>query len=141
MANDPYRSVFIRVAADCPAASAEEPPVRGDAPTVARVHHALTAGVPYAWTHDEVIFRTDLIRRGLDPDAHEVGGAEWERFFGRGQPCLRASPLAKRYGWGFHVDAGGRVAAIPLGSTAYAAHAADEGLRQLPAMRSSRARG
>ncbi len=137
---DPYRAVFIAIAADCPVDAAEVPPARAGGPTVAGLHHALAAGAPYAWTHDEVIFRTHLLRSGLDPAAHPVDGQEWRRFFAKGQPCLRASPLAKRYGWGFHVDEGGRVAAIPAGSPAYAAHAADPELRQLKAMRSARAR-
>ncbi|WP_344308138.1 DUF6157 family protein [Brevibacterium samyangense] len=58
--------------------------------------------------------------------------------FARGQPCLRSSPLAKRYGWGFHYDAEGRVALVPVGSPEYEAFVTDDSLTVVKAMRSKR---
>lgn len=55
-----------------------------------------------------------------------------------GQPCLRSSPLAKRYGWGFHYDAEGRVALVPVGSPEYEAFVTDDSLTVVKAMRSKR---
>ena len=58
---------------------------------------------------------------------------------GRVEPSLRSSPLGKRYGWGIHHDADGRIALVPLGSDEYRALAADPHVTQLTAMRSARA--
>jgi hypothetical protein len=62
-----------------------------------------------------------------------------ERFFSKGQACLRSSPLSKRYGWGTHHDAEGRVALYPVGSAEYERLRTDESLEHLTAMRSKRA--
>ncbi len=60
-------------------------------------------------------------------------------FFSKGQPCLRASPVTKRYGWGVHSDSQGRVAIFAVESREYARLAKDKTLKQLKAMRSKRA--
>ncbi len=40
-------------------------------------------------------------------------------FFSKGQPCLCSSDLAKRYGWGIHCDARGRVALLGVDTPEY----------------------
>ena len=72
------------------------------------------------------------------PDAHQTQQHR-DDFFRKGQPCLRSSALAKRYGWGFHFDDEGRVAMVATESSEYAEFLKDPNLRQLPAMRSRRA--
>ncbi len=129
-----YLATFIEVAEDCPIAHAEEPPA-GDAPTIAALHYRLIAEQPYARTSDDVIFQTWALRQGVAPD----DAAARERFFSRGQPCLRASPLGKRYGWGTHHDAEGRVAIVRSDSEEYARLAADPDLAHTRAMRTKRA--
>ena len=57
-------------------------------------------------------------RKGI-PESDRA--AERERFFGKGQPCLRTSPLAKTYGWALHFDADGRIALLPMDSPRVAA--------------------
>jgi hypothetical protein len=47
--------------------------------------------------------------------------------------------LGKRYGWGIHHDADGRVALVALGSDEYEALAGDPAVTQRRAMRSKRA--
>ena len=59
-------------------------------------------------------------------------------FFAKGQPCLRSSALAKRYGWGIHSDEGGRVALYARESERYAQLAADPHVNHLKAMRNKR---
>jgi len=131
-----YVSTFIQVADDCPVTSAEEPPSGGATPTVAALQHALLTAHPYEHTSDDLLFEVHAIRHGIPAEQRQ---AERAAFFAKPQPCLRSSPLAKRYGWGIHHDADGRVALVPLGSEQYAALAADPSLRQLKAMRSRRA--
>jgi hypothetical protein len=62
-----------------------------------------------------------------------------DEFFSKGQACMRASGLGKRFGWGVHADAEGRVAIYAVGSKRYQALAKDSGLKQVRAMRSKRA--
>ena len=129
-----YVSTFIEVSEDCPTDHAEEPP-SGEKPTIAALHHRLIAEKPYARTSDDVIFATHALRNGIDPD--DV--AAREAFFAKGQPCLRSSPLGKRYGWGIAHDADGRVALVPRDSEEYALLAADPAIAHTRAMRSRRA--
>ena len=82
-------------------------------------------------------FAVHAIRAEI-PD--EDRDAERERFFAKGQACLRTSPLAKRYGWGIHHDADERVALIAAGTLLYDELAQRSGVTQKPAMRSSRKR-
>ncbi|WP_194765448.1 DUF6157 family protein [Microbacterium sp. UFMG61] len=129
-----YVSTFIEVSEDCPVDHAEEPPA-GEKPTIAALHHRLIAEEPYTRTSDDVIFETHALRTGLDP--HDTTARE--AFFSKGQPCLRSSPLGKRYGWGIAHDAEGRVALVPRGSEEYALLAADPAITHTKAMRSRRA--
>ena len=129
-----YVSTFIEVAEDCPIDHAEEPPA-GAKPTIAALHYRLIAEQPYARTSDDVIFTTHALRNGIDPD-DEAARAE---YFSKGQPCLRSSPLGKRYGWGIAHDAEGRVALVPRESEDYALRAADPAIAHTKAMRSRRA--
>lgn len=129
-----YTDTFIAVAEDCPVREAEVPE-RKDKPSVAAMQFELIEGDPYRHTSDDVLFTVHALRNGIPQ-------AEWkearEAFFSKGQACLRASPLTKRYGFGVHSDAQGRVALVPLGSKEYAAFAADRKLKQVKAMRSAR---
>lgn len=134
-----YYSTFIAVAADCPADHAVVPPAehRGK-PTVAAQEFEMLDGRPFEHKMSEVLSTIWVRRRGGD----ELSGDEQEalhaEYFSEGRPCFRASPLAKKYGWGFVFDDEGRVALVPSESAAYRAHREDPGLEQLAAMRSSR---
>lgn len=123
-----YTDTFIAVAPDCPATVAEVPPERAT-PSVARIQYEMLVDAPYEYTSDVVVHASQGACRGIDRGT----------FFATGQACLRASPLVKRYGWGLHHDAEGRVALVPVESTEYAAFLADDALAQKAGMRSSRA--
>lgn len=130
-----YIDTFIAVAEDCPVDSAEVP-IAKTAPTIASLHYDLIAAAPYAHTSDDVIFETYAIRAELSDDEKE---AAREAFFSKGQPCLRSSPLGKRYGWGTHHDSEGRVALIAIGTPEYELLVGDPTVTQTRAMRSKRA--
>ena len=130
-----YYDTFIAVAEDCPVASAEVPQPKGEARTVAIAQYEMIAEHPYRFTSDDVIFEVFADRQGIDPADRP---AERERFFAKGQPCLRSSPLGKRYGWGTHHDAEGKVAVVAVGSEEYRRFASDERMTQTRAMRSKR---
>lgn len=129
-----YFNTFIEIAEDCPTSAAEVPPQKGEAKSVANLQFELIEQHPYQYTSDEVIFGIHALRNGLANNE-----AEKAAFFSKGQACLRASPLAKRYAWGIHHDAEGRVAIYPAESEEYQRLATDPNLKHTKAMRSKRA--
>jgi len=138
-------NTFIRVAEDCPARRGEEPQPRGGRPTVAVLQYRMIAGSPYKHTSDDVVFATSSAGRALDAKAEKNTAAKKARslareaFFSKGQACMRASPLGKRFGWGVHADAEGRIAIYAVDSKRYQAFAGDPEITQVRAMRSKRA--
>lgn len=130
-----YFNAFIEVAEDCPVAQAEVPQSRGENKTVAQLQFERVVQHPYTYTSDEVIF-------GIFAERNDVSASEFEtekeKFFSKGQACLRSSPLGKRYGWGFHFDEEGRVAAYPRESKEYESFTKDPKLQHTKAMRSRR---
>lgn len=128
-----YVNTVILPSVDTRAESAVVPPAGRR--TVAELQYERLEGRPYEWTSDELLFDVHCERKGI---AEAERAAERERFFSKGQPCLRTSPLAKTYGWGFHFDADGRVALVPIGSEELESLAGREGVAVERAMRSSR---
>lgn len=130
-----YRSVFIEVAPDCPADTAQPPPTAAR-PSIAAIQYRLLTERPYELTSDDVLFALHLERTelaaGVDLATERAG------FFAKDRACLRASPLSKRYGWGTHHDAEGRVALVGLGTDRYDELRVDPTVRHLRAMRSAR---
>lgn len=130
-----YRNTFITIADDSPTTTAEIPPERRSDPTVARRQFEMLLDSPYRHTSDDVIFTVHADRKGIPASDR---GAERDRFFSKGQACLRTSPLARRYGWGIHHDDDGRIALVPAGSEEYERLASDPSVTRLKAMRSKR---
>ncbi|MEJ6553795.1 DUF6157 family protein [Microbacterium esteraromaticum] len=128
-----YVNTFIEVSDDCPVEYGVEPPIAENL-SIAALHYRLLSDEPYTRTSDDLLFETHALRKSIDP-ADADARAE---FFSKGQACLRASPLSKRYGWGTHHDEQGRVAMFPRDSEEYAALAADPSIEHKRAMRSSR---
>lgn len=129
-----FYNTFIEVAEDCPTSSAEIPPQKGETKTVANLQFELMAENPYTFTSDEVIFKGFALKNELSSNLEQ----EREAFFSKGQACLRASPLTKRYGWGVHHDSEGKVALFPMDSEEYQRFVQDPAIKKVKAMRSSR---
>lgn len=130
-----YLNTFIAVAEDCPVDAAEIPAPKAS-PSVAEMQYNLLEGKPYAYTSDDVLFTVHAERKGIPKSEWKEARLE---FFSKGQACMRASPLTKRYGFGVHSDAQGRIALVPLGSAEYARMVKDGGMKQVKGMRSKRA--
>lgn len=130
-----YRNTFIEVSDDCPVKIGEVPPQKGNSKTVANYQFELIAHNPYKYTSDDVLFQVYAERNQI-PRSEQP--AAREEFFSRGQPCMRSSPLSKRYGWGIHSDAEGRIALYAVDSEAYRELQKDKRLQHVRAMRSRR---
>jgi hypothetical protein len=130
-----YYNTFIAVADDCPASAAEVPPLKVESKTVANLQFEMLRDHPYKYTSDDVLFNIYAVRNGVDKrDLTE----EREKFFSKGQPCLRSSPLTKRYGWGVHSNEEGKVAIYAVDSAEYKKFAKDKDMKTVKAMRSKR---
>jgi hypothetical protein len=129
-----YFNTFIRIAEDCKNLKATIPP-RSDKPKIAQLQFDMLIKNPYKFTSDEVLFHVFATRNELLPS--ELENAK-SAFFSKGQPCLRASPLTKTYGWGIHFDAEGKIALYSTESQEYEALSVNENLQCLKAMRSKK---
>ncbi len=139
MSSTNYTDTFIAIAPDC-AAPGGTPPRESETPTVALLTFRMIHDNPYRYTSDDVIFTVWADRRGI-PEQERA--AAREEFFSKGQACLRASDLGKRYGWGVHHDSESRVALYGAESAEYEAFAAGQAADGSPvavtqAMRSRR---
>ncbi len=132
-----YFNTFIEVAEDCPAKAAEIPPQKGTEKTAANIQFEMIAHHPYQYTSDEVVFQVFAEKNKLKGSTMLKEARE--QFFSKGQPCLRASPLTKRYGWGVHSNEKGQVALYALESKEYKTFLKDKECQRVKAMRSKRA--
>ncbi|MXV17314.1 DUF6157 family protein [Hufsiella ginkgonis] len=130
-----YVNTFIGIAGDCPVDAGIVPPLKSGAPTIARMQFDMIWNHPYQYTSDDVIFTVHAIKNQVPKEELEN---ERTKFFLKGQPCLRSSPLGKRYGWGVHNDENGKVAIYSAGSAGYETRKNDQTLAHVKAMRSKR---
>ncbi len=131
-----YTNTFLKVADDCPIHFGEVPPINNQRKSVAnQTFDLLNEAPPYTFSSDDLLFRLYALRNGIADDDME---AARERFFAKGQPCMRCSPLTKRYGWGIHFDEDAKMALIARDAPEYDAFAKREDLKQVFAMRNGK---
>lgn len=131
-----YRDTFILVAEDSTAEAGTVPPERAGKPTIAGLMYAMISENAYTFTSDDVIFGVHAERNGIPEE--ELDAAR-DAYFSTGRPCLRASDLTKRFGWGVHHDGDGHVALYGVETPEYARFRdAPGGVKVLRAMRSKR---
>lgn len=94
----------------------------------------MLAGHPYEYTQEDVLFMTYLAQNDIKTNNDELR----REFFSKPKPCLRSSPLPKKYGWGFHFDGEGKVALYGAGTVEYERLRTSKGITNLKAMRSKR---
>ena len=129
-----YLNTFIEIAEDSPTQSAEIPPQKGEKLSVANMQFDMIMANPYRYTSDDVLFHVYAAKNNRTDNLEY----EREQFFSKGQPCFRASPLTKRYGWGLHNNEEGKIALYPAESIEYQQFVKDNGLKKVKAMRSKR---
>lgn len=129
-----YFDTLIEVADDTKADRGTQPPAK-DKKTVAEMQYELIARNPYKHTSDDVIFQVYAERNDLTEADYKQAR---EEFFSKGQPCFRASPLTKTYGFGIHSDSSGKVALFGMETEAYRKFLSDPNLKKVKAMKSRR---
>lgn len=131
-----YINTFIEVAEDCSAAVAEIPPAKGDAKSIANIEFEIISKNPYKFTSDDVLFQVYAERNDLTGGEYEEARKE---LFSKGQACLRSSPLTKRYGWGIHNNAEGKIALFGIETEEYKKMVNNKNMKVVRAMRSKKA--
>ncbi len=129
-----YFDTFIEVADDTKVDLGTPPPAK-DKRTVAEMQYELIAKNPYRYTSDEILFQVFADRSGLTETAYEEARAQ---FFSKGQPCFRASPLTKTYGFGVHSDRNGKLALYGMETPEYQNFLADPKIKKVKAMKSTK---
>ncbi|MEM9955787.1 MAG: DUF6157 family protein [Chloroflexota bacterium] len=115
-----YKDTFIKVAPDSSAVEATIPDDKRAKKTIHRIQYELLTEKPYHYTHDEFVFAVYALRQGFTETELEANGdAIRADFFKKGHPCMRASALTKKYGWGAHYDDAGKIAIYPIESDDY----------------------
>ena len=130
-----YFNTFIEIAEDSKATQGEIPPEKGDTKTVASMQFEIVSQNPYKYTSDDVFFQVYANKQDLIPA--EFAEARKE-FFSKGQPCFRATPLTKRYGWGVHSNSEGKIALYSCNSAEYEHFAHDPNIKTVKAMKSNK---
>ncbi len=133
-----YTNTFITVAPDSKVNKSEVPPLRGGKMPLHLFQYKLLTQKPYEFTQDELIFETHLHKNELEDLSEKEQKEVWDALFIKGHPCLRASPLTKRYGFGAHYNQDGKIAIYPLESVEYSDFTKNEGVKKIPAMRSNK---
>jgi hypothetical protein len=130
-----YQNTFIEAADDSPVTNGEIPPIKGDKKTVANIEFEIISKNPYKYSSDDVLFQVFADKNDLTKSEYQEAR---EQFFSKGQACLRASPLTKRYGWGIHNDENGKIALYGMETPDYQKLLKDKNLKVVKAMRTSR---
>ncbi|MBI5964535.1 MAG: hypothetical protein HY863_13740 [Chloroflexi bacterium] len=135
MSTTNYYETIIEVSEDCPVEKAEVPQPKNGERMAAVIQYEMFINNPYRYTSDDVIF-------GVFAEKNKISKAglklEREKFFSKGQPCLRSSPLVKRYGWGVHFNKDGKAAIYAVESNEYRKFCKDKAIKHLKGMKSKR---
>lgn len=126
-----YTDALILPSADCGAVGR----VPDKAGTIAALQYELLTATPYQLTSDDLLLEVTARRGNVAANAR---AALRQALFSKGQPCLRASPLVKTYGWAIHHDAQSRVAVVSPDDPGFAALMSDPTVDKVAGMRSRR---
>jgi hypothetical protein len=137
-----WTNMFVEVAQDCPVYEGVEPVSKRESKPAHVIQYELLSEHPYRYTFEEQLFEVFLRHKDYPADMSiEERERVREVLLSKNHPCMRASMLPKKYGWGVHYNADGRIALYGMETEAYQ-NLLDEakrgGLELQPAMRSSR---
>ncbi len=90
---------------------------------------------PNRLTSDDVLFQVFAERNAISDAERESARTD---FFSKGQPCFRASPLMKRYGWGILYDHEGKMKLLSTDSERYLKLVNDKEITKVKAMRNAK---
>lgn len=130
-----YFNTLIEIAEDSKNSSGVIPEAKNDKPTAASMQYELISKHPYEYTSDDVLFQVYASKNNIEKK--DLKSAR-ENFFSKGQPCFRASPLTKTYGWGIHSNEQGKVALYGAETKEYQQFSKDNTIKKVRAMKSKK---
>jgi hypothetical protein len=134
-----YTRTFIQVSADCPVQKSEIPVAKKNAVPAHVIQYELLTRHPYQFGHEDLVYEVYVRQKGIPPAVLATDAAKVRaELFSKGHPCLRASSLTKRYGFGAHYNEAGKIALYPVESPEYEQFVQDAAVRKLPAMRNKK---
>lgn len=128
-----YFDKFIEVAEDTKSVVGKKPTSKNGNKTIAEMQYDLITKNPYKYTSDDIFFKIYADRNDLTKAGYKQAR---QHFFSKGQPCFRASPLTKTYGFGIHCDNEGKVALYGMETEQYQKYLNDTKIKKVKAMRS-----
>jgi hypothetical protein len=96
---------------------------------------------PYRYSLEELIYQVHIRHKEIPADRlrDDAEGVRAE-LFSKNHPCMRASMLPKKYGWGVHYNHEGKLALHAMESEEYGRFAdGADGVQLVYAMRTKRA--
>ncbi len=133
-----YINTFIKIADDCPVNKSEIPVSKKDKKPL-HIQYELLKENPYKFDHEGLIYEVFIKHKEIPEDILEKDSERIKtELFSKGHPCLRASALTKRYGFGAHYDDKGRIAIYPMESAEYKAFIEDKTMKIIPAMKTKK---
>jgi hypothetical protein len=133
-----YINTLITVASDCPVSSSEVPTSAREKKPQHIVQYDIVSQHPYQYNHEQLIFEAYLQTKDLTSLEREEKKELWAKLMTKSYPCMRASALTKRYGFGAHYDAVGNIALYPMESMVYKKFVKDKDITKLAAMRNKK---
>ncbi len=134
-----YTNTLITVAPDCPVTSSEIPVSKRDNKPAHLLQYELLQERPYQLGHEDLIFEVFVRQKEIPLETLATdSGKIRKELFSKGHPCMRASALTKRYGFGAHYDKNGKIAIYPIESAAYQSLLENDNIKKVPAMKSKR---
>ena len=134
-----YIDTFIQVAADCPVTIGVVPVAKGTSKPAQVIEYELLSENPYKYTQEDLIFEVYVRHKSVPSEDLKARGAEIRaELFQKPHPCLRASLLPKKYGWGVHFNTEGKIALYGMETEEYRNFIRSESLKLLTAFRNKR---
>jgi hypothetical protein len=134
-----YKNTFVTISADSPVQTSIIPQLKNGKKTIHLLEYELLTANPYCYNHEGLIYQLYLLKKGLNgslsPYEEEVLKT---KLFSKGHPCLRASTLIKKHGFGAHYNGDGNIALYAIESIEYIAFINDIGVIKVAGMRSKR---
>jgi hypothetical protein len=128
----------VQVAQDCPVTVSVVPTAnKNTKPSIHVIQYNLLSAHPYRFTLEDLIYTSG---RKIIPAAQvEQEGDRIAGLFQKSHPCMRASMLPKKFGWGVHYDSEGKLAIYGMETEQYRAFVENPGIKLVFAMRNKRA--
>ncbi|WP_055105685.1 DUF6157 family protein [Paenibacillus ihumii] len=134
-----YKNTFIKVSPDCPVTSSIVPQYNRGSKPVHVIQYELLSREPYRYTHEQLLFEVHIRHKNIPAEELEKNRQQiWNALFSKSHACLRASQLPKKYGFGIHYDAEGRIAIYGMETPEYERFVQSSEIALLNGMRSRR---